>query len=84
MPMSFPTMQSLKDRATQRGFRQPEPEETEEQFRLAFGEFMKTMDFVEAHEILTSRGWDDWTSQDQMSLVSDVMIQSSGFWPEAK
>lgn len=61
MPMNFPDMQSLKDRATQRMFRQPNENETEQEYRAAFSEFMMSRDVVEACEIRNSTGWDTWS-----------------------
>lgn len=51
MPMTFPDFQSLKERATQRNFRQPLDGETEDQYRAIFADFMQKVDMVEAGEI---------------------------------
>jgi len=58
MPMSFPDMDSLKFRAKQREFRQPNEGETEAEYREAFANFMVNVDRVESAEIRTGRGWD--------------------------
>jgi len=58
MPMDFPNMQSLINRAKQRNFRQPNEGETESEFREAFSVFMRGVDIVEAMEIKAGRGWD--------------------------
>ena len=58
MPMSFPTHQSVVNRATQRGFRAPVEGETEDQYRSNFANFMRLVDPVEASEISSGRGWD--------------------------
>lgn len=58
MPMSFPTHQSVVNRATQRGFRAPVEGETEDQYRSNFAQFMRLVDPVEASEISSGRGWD--------------------------
>lgn len=59
MPMSFPDMDSLKNRAKQRGFREPHENETEESFRNALADFMLNVDRVESAEIRTGKGWDE-------------------------
>lgn len=59
MPMSFPDMESLKSRAQQRGFRQPNENETEAEFRNALADFMVNVDRVESAEIRTGKGWDE-------------------------
>lgn len=59
MPMSFPDFESLKRRAAQREFRQPHEDETEEQFREAFANFMFNVDRIESSEIRTGRGWNN-------------------------
>lgn len=60
MPMSFPTFESLKARASQRKFREPMEGETEAEFREAFADFMVKVDMIESMEIRTSVGWDEW------------------------
>ena len=60
MPMSFPTFESLKVRATQRKFREPLEGETEEELREAFANFMVKVDIIESMEIRSSKGWDEW------------------------
>lgn len=58
MPMSFPNFESLKNRAKQRDFRQPNEGETEDQYRTAFADFMLSVDRVESAEIRNKLGWD--------------------------
>lgn len=62
MPMSFPDFDSLKARAQQRGFRQPNENETEAEFRTALADFMVNVDRVESAEIRTGKGWDEQQS----------------------
>lgn len=69
MPMSFPNMQSLKDRAQQRNFRQPEEDETEENYRAEFARFMRNVDIIEAMEIADGRGWDE---QDPLKMFMNI------------
>lgn len=70
MPMSFPNMQSLKDRAQQRNFRQPEEDETEENYRAEFARFMRNVDIIEAMEIADGRGWDE---QDPLKTMMELL-----------
>lgn len=58
MPMSFPTHQSVVNRAQMRNFRAPMENESEENYRQAFAEFMRFVDPVEASEISSGLGWD--------------------------
>lgn len=58
MPMSFPDLDSLKRRAQQRGFRMPNENESETDYRNAFADFMQTVDRVESGEIRLGVGWD--------------------------
>jgi hypothetical protein len=69
MPMSFPDIESLKRRAEQRGFRQPNEDELESQFRKEFADFMESVDFVESMEIRTSKGWDEFNEKQNISLL---------------
>lgn len=71
MPMSFPDMESLQSRAKQRGFRQPLADETEEQYRTAFADFMVNVDRVESAEIRNKLGWDQ---QDPRAMLSAMGI----------
>lgn len=59
MPMSFPDMKSLKNRAMQRGFRQPIGGESEDNYRNAFADYMVNVDMVESMEIRSGKGWDE-------------------------
>lgn len=71
MPMSFPDMQSLQSRAKQRGFRQPNASETEDQYRTAFADFMVKVDRVESAEIRNKVGWDQ---QDPRAMLEAMGI----------
>ena len=73
MPMSFPDMESLKRRSEQRGFRQPDENESESQFRKEFADFMENIDLVESMEIRTSRGWDEFNERQQINLLERKM-----------
>lgn len=67
MPSSFPDIDSLKNNASWRGFRQPIEGETEQQYRDALYNFMLYVDSVEASEIRAGVGWD---KQSPMSILS--------------
>jgi hypothetical protein len=73
MPMSFPDMESLKRRAEQRGFRQPNENELEFQFRKEFADFMENIDMVESMEIRTSKGWDEFNERQKINLLERKM-----------
>lgn len=70
MPMSFPTMESLINRAKLRGFRMPHENEDEEVYREEFADWMINVDRVESSEIRTGRGWDQ---QDPFTLLANAL-----------
>ncbi|WYW02383.1 hypothetical protein Lauda_00032 [Pseudomonas phage vB_PpuM-Lauda] len=76
MPMSFPDMQSLINRAEQRGFRRPLKAETEEEFRNALADHMLHIDRVESAEIRSGKGWDQ---QDPRAMLSAMGIDLKDF-----
>lgn len=51
MSMSFPTLESLCNRAKMRGFRQPLENEDHSEYRTAFADFMQDVDGLESAEI---------------------------------
>ena len=82
MPLSFPDMKSLSSRAMQRGFRQPFTcdtciHETEDQYRNAFADFMQGVDPCEAHEIRTSKGWDEWDGEEKTEMVVRLLADKA-------
>ena len=66
MPIDFPNMDSLINRARLRGFRMPEPGETEDSYRQEFSVFMCGVDMIESIEIATGTGWDKITPMEMM------------------
>lgn len=74
MPRNFPDIDSLKNNAAWRGFRQPQEGETEAQYREAFYNFMLYVDSVEAGEIRAGVGWD---KQSPLSILSAFVDQSN-------
>lgn len=73
MPMSFPDFQSLKNRAVSRKFRQPLENETEDQYRTAFADYMVPIDLVESAEIRSGKGWDQ---MDPLELIQNLHSNS--------
>lgn len=69
MPMSFPDFDSLKRRATQRGFRQPLKSESEQTFRNALAEHVSYIDRVESAEIRSGKGGDKMQENPAMLLA---------------
>lgn len=72
MPMSFPDLTSLTNRAKQRGFRQPKPDESIVDYRAAFALFMRDVDKVESMEISSGSGWDQWSLEESEKLLREV------------
>ncbi len=68
MPMSFPDMKSLENAARVHKFRDPFENESEPDFRAALAEHVNARDRVEAHEIRTGKGWDQWGLEDKLAL----------------
>lgn len=64
MPMDFPNMDSLKKAAKVHGFRQPNNDEAEEEYRTSVADHVAPIDKVESYEIRFKVGWDKW-SEDQ-------------------
>lgn len=69
MPMDFPNLKSLERAAEVWKFRIRADEETEAQYREALADFVQTKDFVESMEIRKGKGWDQFTSEDNMEMI---------------
>ena len=65
MPMSFPDMESLIRMGEMLHFRKPYEGESERDYRNALADF--DPDTVEAHEIRTGKGWDQWNESEQLT-----------------
>lgn len=77
MPMTFPTMQSLVERALQRNFRMPSENETEDSYRKEFADFMQAIDMVEAGEIrLGNLPMDFVREADPLTALAAIMGKS--------
>lgn len=74
MPMSFPTMDSLKFAAEVWKFRQPEKDESEAAYRTALANHVQPKDMVEAHEIRTGKGWDEWSDSENKEALYRGML----------
>ena len=73
MPIDFPDMESLIARAKARKFRAPNPDESEDQYRNSFADFMLGIDSVEASEIRTGKGWDLQTPQELLAELPGML-----------
>jgi hypothetical protein len=69
MPMDFPDMESLKQAAEVWKFRQPNPDESEAEYRTALADHVQPRDLVESMEIRTSRGWDRLTPTEYRDTI---------------
>lgn len=69
MPMSFPNMDSLKMAAKIWKFRQPDEGETEAEYRAALANHVQLKDMIEAQEIRTGKGWDQWDDAENMDAI---------------
>jgi len=73
-PMSFPDMDSLIMAAEVHKYRKPYPAEKEEQYRALLANHVESIDMIEAHEIRTGKGHDEWNKQEARQL-----LRRSGF-----
>lgn len=69
MPMNFPDMKSLKYAGESWQFRQPEEEETEEQYRIALADYVEPRDYIESLEIRNKVGWDRFTEEQNKDML---------------
>lgn len=69
MPMDFPDMKSLIYRAKLRGFREPNPGETEESYRKALADDIEPIDYIESLEIRNKVGWDKFTEKQNKDML---------------
>lgn len=77
MPMSFPDMKSLQQRAKQRNFREAGVAELEGDYREAFAKFMENVDRVEAAEIRLGIHSDFVRENDPASMLKAMGINTS-------
>lgn len=69
MPLDFPDMNSLKRCAEVHQFRQPNEDETEQDFREALANHVKPRDMIESFEILFGVGWDKWNDEQKLQSL---------------
>ena len=69
MPMDFPDMRSLKMAAKVHKFREPDLEETEEDYREALANHVGPRDRIEAEEIRNRVGWDKFTDEQNKNML---------------
>lgn len=71
MSMTFPDLESLTTRAKMRNFRQPFENESEDNYRTAFADYVQDVDMVEAAEIrLGSMPLDFAAEADPLTVLS--------------
>jgi hypothetical protein len=76
MPMDFKDMKSLVKAATVHKFREPEPEETEEDFRAALANHVASIDLVESQEIRTGKGWNKFNDEENKDMLMRASMQA--------
>lgn len=69
MPMDFPDMESLINAAEVHKFRQPTEGESEYEFRRALADHVQPIDFIESLEIRNKKGWDRFTTGENLDMV---------------
>ncbi len=69
MPMDFPDMKSLKQNAEMHGFRKPNKNESEDEYRTALADHVQPIDFVESLEIRNKVGWDKFSTAQNMDML---------------
>lgn len=69
MPMSFPEMKDLLEAAKTWKFRAPSEGESEADYRNALADHVRPKDRIEAYEIRTGKGWDQWTQAEQRDML---------------
>jgi len=69
MPLDFPDMQSLVNRAKLHGFREPIENEREDEYRNALADFVEPIDFIESIEIRNKIGWDKFSDEHNSTMI---------------
>lgn len=73
MPMDFPDMKSLVNHARVWKFRNPNENETEEEYREALAQFVEKVDFLEGQEIRNKVGWDRFSDKQNIDMVHRII-----------
>ncbi len=71
MPMDFPDMDSLKSCAEVHKFRQPQENESENEYRTALADHVRSVDQIESMEIRNGKGWDKWSRIESVDAIMD-------------
>ena len=69
MPMDFPDMASLKLCAECHNFRQPNENESEDDYRELLANHVQSRDFVESMEIRNKVGWDKFSPKQNLEML---------------
>jgi hypothetical protein len=69
MPMNFPDYESIQHAARVHGFRLPQENEREEDFRQALADHVEAIDLIESMEIRTKHGWDQMTPAEEQEIL---------------
>ncbi len=70
MPMSFPTIESLRSAAELHKFREPLEGETVGEYRHHLANHAQYTDPIEAMEIRTGKGWDAFTDEENLEMLA--------------
>lgn len=80
MPMSFPDLKTLRahfDHPKSLPYYEGESEATYRERCAVWSEEVWS-DYVQAHEIRTSKGWDQWNEDEQLALLRDMSKRQGG------
>jgi len=69
MPMNFPDMNSLKQCAKCHEFREPNNNETEDQYRASLADHVEPRDYIESLEIRNKVGWDQFSDAQNRDMI---------------
>lgn len=69
MPMDFPDLKALEMAAEVWKFRNRQENETEAEYRAALADHVQQKDRIEAQEIRTGKGWDQWTRAQNLDML---------------
>jgi len=69
MPMNFPDLDSLKKAAKVHEFRDLQLGESEQEYRNALVNHVRSLDKIESYEIKFKVRWDQWTDDQKMQSL---------------
>lgn len=67
--MNFPDMKSLKRCAECHDFRQPNENESEDDYREALANHVESIDYVESQEIRNKVGWNKFLDEQNKNML---------------